>query len=204
MPDDKPLSPSFEKVLATGGLVFRWPRTGHAFLARASANRFCALRLSPVATATVWSWSRWSSSDRPQHRPPDVRIAAPPARLTRFAAMWAPRSSQESPVGHPWRRAAARAVGPNPKAASCPDLICEETTRIVGGVGTTMEADAAGRSSAARSPPTSNRLLNHVRVFFSRTASAKVRELHRETYDPRRCPTSNGDRDQSSRYSEHG
>jgi two-component system, NtrC family, nitrogen regulation sensor histidine kinase GlnL len=186
MPDDTPLFSLLEQVLATGGAV---AENGVTLSSPRIGNRFCALRLSPVADSdrlvvvTLVEQTIARNIDRQMsHRSAARSVSA-------LAAMLA--HEVKNPLSG--IRGAAQLL-----EQSVPDsereltsLICEETDRIVALVDR-MEAFADGRP-IERGPINIHQVLNHVRRISQNGFGKGVRFI--ETYDPS-LPDVHGDRDQ--------
>jgi two-component system nitrogen regulation sensor histidine kinase GlnL len=186
MPDDTPLFSLLEQVLATGGAV---AENGVTLSSPRIGNRFCALRLSPVADSdglVVVSLVEQTIA-RNIDRQMSHRSAA--RSVSALAAMLA--HEVKNPLSG--IRGAAQLL-----EQSVPDserelttLICEETDRIVALVDR-MEAFADGRP-IERGPINIHQVLNHVRRISQNGFGKGVRFI--ETYDPS-LPDVHGDRDQ--------
>jgi two-component system nitrogen regulation sensor histidine kinase GlnL len=186
MPDDTPLFSLLEQVLATGGAV---AENGVTLSSPRIGNRFCALRLSPVADSdglvvvTLVEQTIARNIDRQMsHRSAARSVSA-------LAAMLA--HEVKNPLSG--IRGAAQLL-----EQSVPDserelttLICEETDRIVALVDR-MEAFADGRP-IERGPINIHQVLNHVRRISQNGFGKGVRFI--ETYDPSLTDV-HGDRDQ--------
>jgi two-component system nitrogen regulation sensor histidine kinase GlnL len=186
MPDDTPLFSLLEQVLVTGGAV---AENGVTLSSPRIGNRFCALRLSPVADSdglVVVSLVEQTIA-RNIDRQMSHRSAA--RSVSALAAMLA--HEVKNPLSG--IRGAAQLL-----EQSVPDsereltsLICEETDRIVALVDR-MEAFADGRP-IERGPINIHQVLNHVRRISQNGFGKGVRFI--ETYDPS-LPDVHGDRDQ--------
>jgi len=186
MPDDTPLFSLLEQVLATGGAV---AENGVTLSSPRIGNRFCALRLSPVADSdglVVVSLVEQTIA-RNIDRQMSHRSAA--RSVSALAAM----------LAHEVKNPLSGIRGAAQLLEQCvPDserelisLICEETDRIVALVDR-MEAFADGRP-IERGPINIHQVLNHVRRISQNGFGKGVRFV--ETYDPS-LPDVHGDRDQ--------
>ena len=192
MPDDTPLFSLLEQVLATGGAV---AENGVTLASPRIGNRFCALRLSPVADSdglVVVSLVEQSIA-RNIDRQMSHRSAA--RSVSALAAMLA--HEVKNPLSG--IRGAAQLL-----EQSVPDaereltsLICEETDRIVALVDR-MEAFADGRP-IERGPINIHQVLNHVRRMSQNGFGKGVRFV--ETYDPVAARRSTATATSSSRSS---
>ncbi len=186
VPDDTPLFSLLEQVQTSGGAV---AENGIALSSPRIGNRFCALRLSPVADSdglvaiSLVEQTIARNIDRQMsHRSAARSVSA-------LAAMLA--HEVKNPLSG--IRGAAQLL-----EQSVPDgdreltsLICEETDRIVALVDR-MEAFADGRP-IDRGPINIHQVLNHVRRLSENGFGKGVRFI--ETYDPS-LPEVHGDRDQ--------
>ncbi len=186
VPEDTPLFSLLEQVLATGGAV---AENGVTLASPRIGNRFCALRLSPIAESygliavSLVEQSIARNNDRQMsHRSAARSVSA-------LAAMLA--HEVKNPLSG--IRGAAQLL-----EQSVPDsereltnLICEETDRIVALVDR-MEAFEDGRP-VERAPINIHQVLNHVRRISQNGFGKAVRFV--ETYDPS-LPDVYGDRDQ--------
>ena len=186
VPEDTPLFSLLEQVQATGGAV---AENGVTLASPRIGNRFCALRLSPIADSdgliavSLVEQSIARNIDRQMsHRSAARSVSA-------LAAMLA--HEVKNPLSG--IRGAAQLL-----EQSVPDsdreltsLICEETDRIVALVDR-MEAFADGRP-IDRGPINIHQVLNHVRRLSQNGFGKDVRFI--ESYDPS-LPEVYGDRDQ--------
>ena len=150
VPEDSPLFSLLEQVLATGGAV---AENGVTLSSPRIGNRFCGLRLSPIVESdglvavSLVEQSIARSIDRqmsqPQRRP-----------LGERARRHAGARGQESAVGHPRRRPAARAVGAGQRArAHQPDLRGDRPHRRAGRPHGGLRRRPADRPRPAQHPP---------------------------------------------------
>jgi two-component system nitrogen regulation sensor histidine kinase GlnL len=186
VPEDAPLFTLLEQVLTTGGAM---AENGVTLASPRIGNRFCALRLSPIAESngliavSIVEQSIARNIDRQMsHRSAARSVSA-------LAAMLA--HEVKNPLSG--IRGAAQLL-----EQSVPDsereltnLICEETDRIVALVDR-MEAFEDGRPRD-RSAINIHQVLNHVRRISQNGFGKTVRFV--ETYDPS-LPDVYGDRDQ--------
>lgn len=186
VPDDTPLFSLLEQVLATGGAV---AESGVTLASPRIGNRFCAIRLSPVADSDglVAISLAEQTIARNIDRQMSHRSAA--RSVSALAAMLA--HEVKNPLSG--IRGAAQLI-----EQSVPDsereltrLICEETDRIVALVDR-MEAFADGRH-VERGPINIHQVLDHVRRVSQNGFGRGVRFV--ETYDPS-LPEVHGDRNQ--------
>lgn len=186
VPQDAPLFSLLDQVAATGGAV---AENGVTLASPRIGNRFCALRLSPIAESdglvavSLVEQSIARNIDRQMsHRSAARSVSA-------LAAMLA--HEVKNPLSG--IRGAAQLL-----EQSVPDsereltnLICEETDRIVALVDR-MEAFEDGRP-VERAPLNIHQVLNHVRRISQNGFGKSVRFI--ESYDPS-LPDVFGDRDQ--------
>jgi two-component system nitrogen regulation sensor histidine kinase GlnL len=186
VPDDSPVFSLLEQVLATGGAV---AENGVTLASPRIGNRFCAIRLSPIADSdglVVLSLIEQSIA-RNIDRQMSHRSAA--RSVSALAAMLA--HEVKNPLSG-IRGAAQLLEGSVPDSErELTGLICEETDRIVALVDR-MEAFADGRPIERRAVNI-HQVLNHVRRIAENGFGKGVRFI--ETYDPS-LPDVFGDRDQ--------